>query len=79
MQRLLACCRVVDRGQGIESLFLVPGARQSSGTEDLPDVYDGLKKLILTVHQATPGSSVRIGKGWSGEDLMNQKPGDAQR
>src|SRR5688572_28822538 len=48
----------IDRGRGIESLFLVPGARQNSETKDLPDVYDGLKKLILTVHQATPGSSV---------------------
>ncbi len=69
----------IDRGQGIESLFLVPGARQNPETKDLPDVYDGLKKLILTVHQATPGSSVRVGKGWSGEELLNQKPGDTQR
>lgn len=69
----------IDRGQGFESLFLLPGARQNSETKDLPDVYDGLKKLILTVHQSTPGSSVKVGNGWSGEELLNQKPGDTSR
>jgi hypothetical protein len=65
----------LDRGAGVETLFLMPGARQNSATEDLPDVYDGLKKLILSVHMTTPGSVVVTGEGWSGDDMMRQKPG----
>ena len=65
----------LDRGEGVETLFLMPGARQNPATEDLPDVYDGLKKLILSVHMTTPGSVVVTGEGWSGDDIMRQKPG----
>ncbi|NUN51466.1 MAG: hypothetical protein HUU06_01590 [Planctomycetaceae bacterium] len=64
----------IDRGRGVESLFLLPGARQDPRTRDLPDVYDALKKLILYVHQSSPGSMVVTGEGWSGDDMMNQKP-----
>ena len=69
----------MDRGKGIESLFLTPGARHNTDTKDLPDIYGDLKKLIWSVHVNTPGSSVRVGKGWSGEDLLNQKPGETHR
>jgi len=69
----------IDRGQGVETLFLMPGARQNPATEDLPDVYDGLKKLILSVHITTPGSVVLTGEGWSGDDMLRQKPGSGGR
>jgi hypothetical protein len=69
----------IDRGSGYESLFFLPGARRNPETADLPDVYDGLKKLILGIHQATPGSAVTTGQGWSGDDLLKQKPGDPGR
>ena len=69
----------IDRGDGPESLYLMPGARQVEETRDLPDVYDALKKLILTVHQATPGSMVTTGQDWSGDDLMKQRPGEPGR
>ena len=62
-------------GTGFRSLFLVPGARRDPRTKDLPDVYDDLKKLILSIHQITPGSMVVTGEGWSGDSMMNQKPG----
>lgn len=65
----------IDRGQGVESLFLMPGARQNPATEELPDVYDALKKLVLSVHMTTPGSVVVTGEGWSGDDMLRQKPG----
>ena len=65
----------IDRGAGVETLFLMPGARQNPATRDLPDVYDGLKKLILSVHMSTPGSMVVTGEGWSGDDMLHQKPG----
>lgn len=66
----------ISRGDGYESLFLLPGARQNSATADLPDVYQALKLLIFQVHQTTPGSMVTTGDGWSGEDLLKQKPGE---
>ena len=65
----------IDRGQGVESLFLMPGARQNPATEELPDVYDALKKLVLSIHMTTPGSVVVTGEGWSGDDMLRQKPG----
>lgn len=69
----------IDRGSGLESLFLMPGARQNPATKDLPDVYDGLKKLILSIHMSTPGSMVVTGEGWSGDDMLHQKPGSGGR
>ncbi len=64
----------IDRGNGVESLFLMPGAVQNPETKDLPHVYQAIKLLIFKVHQATPGSMVTSGEGWSGDDIMNQKP-----
>ncbi len=69
----------IDRGNGYESIFLLPGQRQNPATRDIPDVYFHLKGLILSVHQTTPGSSVRVGEGWSGEELLDQKPGDVSK
>ena len=69
----------IDRGSGLETLFLMPGARQNPATRDLPDVYDGLKKLILSIHMSTPGSVVVTGEGWSGDDMLHQKPGSGGR
>jgi hypothetical protein len=69
----------IERGNGFETLFLMPGARQNPATEDLPDVYDGLKKLILSVHMSTPGSMVVTGEGWSGDDMLRQRPGSGGR
>jgi hypothetical protein len=69
----------IDRGNGFESLYLVPGARQNPDTRGLPDVFDALKKLIFSVHQASPGSMVLTGEGWSGDTLTNQQPGNKNR
>ncbi len=62
----------LDRGNGPETLFFTAGARQNPKTEALPDVYDHLKKLVFTVHQATPGSMVVTGEGWSGDDMFRR-------
>lgn len=72
-------CVWMDRGNGFESLFFLPGQRQNAATRDLPDVFDHLKKLVFSVHQATPGSMVVTGEGWSGDSMLNQKPGDGGR
>ena len=69
----------INRGNGPETLFLTPGARGNPETYDLPDVYDGLKKLIFLVHQRTPGSVATSGAGFAGDDLMNQHPGKKGR
>jgi hypothetical protein len=69
----------LDRGNGFECLFLHPGAIQNPETKDLPKVFEALKALVFTAHQVTPGSSVTTGQGWSGEDLMNQRPGGGGR
>ena len=62
-------------GRGIRSLFLLPGSLNDSRTRDLPKTYEQLKALVLSVHQMTPGSMVVTGEGWSGDDMMNQRPG----
>jgi len=69
----------INRGNGIETLFLVPGARNNAETYDLPDVYASLKELIFRIHQKTPGSVATSGAGFAGDDLMNQHPGQKGR
>ncbi len=69
----------IDRGNGFECLYLMPGARQNPETRDSPDVFDGLKKVIFVAHQMTPGSMVITGEGWSGDSMMNQQPGKKDR
>ena len=69
----------IDRGNGFESLFLMRGQRQNSETREIPDVFDALKKLVLTIHQRSPGSMVITGEGWSGDSMMNQKAGGKDR
>ena len=55
------------------------GQRQNPDTRELPDVFDALKKLVLTIHQRSPGSMVITGEGWSGDSMMNQKAGGKNR
>ncbi len=56
------------------TLFLVPGAVTDPRTRDLPKVYEGLKALVLTIHQATPGFSVSTGSGWSDDSAFGRRP-----
>jgi hypothetical protein len=69
----------INRGNGVETIFLMPNALANPETEGLPKVYEGLKALILYVHQTTPGSVATSGQGVAGDDLVNQKPGKKAR
>ena len=69
----------LDDGSGVRSLFLTRGAAAQSSTADLPATYGDLKKLLLAVHQATAGSAVNSGAGWSGDSLFRQDPGRRRR
>lgn len=69
----------LDRGNGFESLFLMPGAVNDPSTAGVPKTYEALKALIFTIHQRTPGSMVLTGEGWSGDDMLKQRPGGTGR
>ncbi len=69
----------LDDGNGIRSLFLTRGAVQNPATAQLPRTYGDLKKLILAIHQATPGAAVSTGTGWSGDSMFRQDPSKRDR
>jgi hypothetical protein len=64
----------LEVGGQMRTLFLVRGAAQNAQTADLPKVYEGLKFLVLSIHNNTPGFSISTGTGPADDSIFRQKP-----
>lgn len=64
----------LEQGGATRTMFLVRGAVQNAATADLPKVYEGLKFLVLSIHNNTPGFSISSGTGPADDSIFRQKP-----